>query len=390
MICVQTQHFNLNRILLLAIGLWPYQKSKLGRLQATLCFSILTSFVVFQFTALITTQCTADFIIKVFSSATFFSIYIINYNMFWINTHHVRHLLEELQCICNELKNENELAIFNKYGNNAKRCTSILASFAICTAFIATLLPIWPQILNTIFYINESQLQNQTIQFVTEYFVDKQKYFYLILLHVNAVICIGTTTLVATGTMLLGCVIHACGLFTIASYRMEQAMATKILENINLAENRSICKKIFYAVEIHLKAMKFTDLMLSSFEGSFLLLIAIIVICLSLNVFAIFRNALLGNKEAFILHLLIVLVIFLYMFVANYAGQNVLNYSTHIYSSAYNVRWYNAPLHVQKMILLILQRSSKTFGLNIAGLFVISLECFAVVKIFICHKLQYL
>ncbi|XP_050460092.1 odorant receptor 22c-like [Cataglyphis hispanica] len=376
MICVQTQHFNLNRTLLLAIGLWPYQKSKLSRLQATLCFGILTSFVVFQFTALITTQCTADFIIKVFSSATFFSIYIINYNMFWINTHHVRNLLEELQCICNELKNENELAIFNKYGNNAKRCTSVLASFAICSAFIATLLPIWPQILNTILYINESQLQNQTIQFVTEYFVDQQKYFYLILLHVNAGICIGTITLIATGTMLLGCIIHACGLFTIAGYRMEQAMTTKIFENINL-ENRSICEKIFYAVEIHRKAMKFTDLMLSSFEGSFLLLIAITVICLSLNVFAIFRNALLGNKEAFILHLLFVLVIFLYMFVANYAGQKVLNYSTHIYSSAYNVRWYDAPLHVQKMILLILQRSSKTFSLNIAGLFVISLECFA-------------
>ncbi|XP_029666063.1 odorant receptor 22c-like [Formica exsecta] len=377
MICVKSQHFDLNRILLLAIGLWPYQKSKFSQLQATLCFGILTSFVVFQFTALITTKCTADFIIKIFSSTTFFSLYIIKYNMFWINTHHVRNLLEQLQYICNELKDENELAIFKKYGNYTRCCTVIFTSFAICSAFIATLLPIWPQILGTVLYINESQLQSQTIQIVTEYFVDQQKYIYLIILHTNAVIYIGAITITATGTMILGCVIHTCGLFTIANYRIEQAMRTKILENINLNNRNMICKKIFYAIEIHRKAMKFINFMLSSFEGSFLLLIAICVISLSLNIFAIFCNASLGNKEAFILHLLFVLVIFLYMFIANYAGQEILNYGTHIYSTAYNVRWYNAPLHVQKMILLILQRGSKTFGLNVAGLFAISLECFA-------------
>ncbi|XP_070152590.1 odorant receptor 4-like [Polyergus mexicanus] len=297
--------------------------------------------------------------------------------MFWINTHHVRNLLEQLQCVCNELQDENELAIFKKYGNNTRRCTVILTSFAICSTFIATLLPMWPQILGTVLYINESQLQSQTIQIITEYFVDQQKYIYLTVLHTNAVIYIGSTTITATGTMLLGYCIHACGLFTIACYRMEQAMTTKMLENINMKNRSMICKKIFYAVEIHCKAMKFSDLILSNFEGSILLLIAILVISLSLNVFSIFRNASLGNKEAFILHLLFVLVIFLYMFVANYAGQEILNYSTHIYSTAYNVRWYNAPLHVQKMILLILQRSGKIFGLNIAGLFVISLECFA-------------
>ncbi|XP_029666069.1 odorant receptor 4-like [Formica exsecta] len=378
MICVETQHFNLNRFLLLAIGLWPYQRSKFSQLQATLCFGILTSFVVFQLTALITTKCTVDFIIKVFSTALVFNFYVIIYSMFWINTHHVRNLLEQLHCICNNLKDENELAIFKKYENNIRRCTVIFTSFAICCVFIFTLLPIWPQILGTILYINESQLQSHTIQIVTEYFVDQEKYYYLILLHTDAVFCIGATTLTAIGTMLLGCAIHACGIFKLASYRMEQIMTTEMIKNINL-KNRAMIynKKIFYAVEIHCKVIKFINALVSNFEGSFLLLIMFGVICLSLNIFAIFRNASLGNKEAFVLHFLYVLVIFLYMLAANYAGQEILNYSAHIYFIAYNVRWYNAPLHVQKMILLILQRGSKTFSLNIAGLFAISLECFA-------------
>jgi len=48
MICIKTQYFSLNRILLLAIGLWPYHKSKLVQLQEVVFFGILTSFVIFQ------------------------------------------------------------------------------------------------------------------------------------------------------------------------------------------------------------------------------------------------------------------------------------------------------------------------------------------------------
>ncbi|KAL6425013.1 hypothetical protein ACFW04_009371 [Cataglyphis niger] len=376
MICILTQHFNLNRILLLAIGLWP-ENSKFRRVQTTLCFSILTSFVIFQFTALITTKCTADFIIKTFSSATFFSFYIIKYNMFWINTHHVRNLLEQLQYICNELKDENEFAIIKKYGNNTKHCTVVLTLFTICCTFFLILLPIWPQILSTVVHINESRIQRQAIQITTEYFFDQEKYFYLILLHTSAVICIGATTLTATGTMLLGCIIHACGLFRITSYRMERIMTSKMLQNINLKNRTTICNKIFYAVEIHCKTMKFTNFLLTNFQGSFLFIIVIIVTSLSLNIFAVYQNASLGNNEAILLHLIIITIIFLYMFIANYAGQEITNYSNHVYFTVYNIQWYMAPLQAQKMILFILQRNSQVFNLNVAGLFISSLECFA-------------
>jgi len=56
---------------------------------------------------------------------------------------------------------------------------------------------------------------------MTEYFVDQEKYFYLILLHINAAICIGATAYVATGTMLIGYLKHACGMFKIARYEKE-------------------------------------------------------------------------------------------------------------------------------------------------------------------------
>lgn len=48
MVCLITRYFNVNRILLLMLGLWPYNQSKLTVLQQILLYSILTSFILIQ------------------------------------------------------------------------------------------------------------------------------------------------------------------------------------------------------------------------------------------------------------------------------------------------------------------------------------------------------
>jgi hypothetical protein len=45
------------------------------------------------------------------------------------------------------------------------------------------------------------------------------------------------------------------------------------------------------------------------------------------------------------------------------------------------MKWYMCPLHIQKLIILLLQRKAKEFQLTCGGLFVASFECFASVKI---------
>ncbi|KAF3054241.1 Odorant receptor 255 [Nylanderia fulva] len=375
MFCIETEHFNLNRILLLSIGLWPYKRSIFVRLQGILFFSILSSFVILQLITLTIKKCTFDFFVKVCCTTIFFSIFAITYNMFWINTHSVKNLLDQLQYICNELKNEKEIAIITKYGNNAKRCTTIITSFATCSTFIATLLPVWPQILHIVLHKNESQ-SRPTIQLVPEYF-DQEKYFYLLVFHINTVICIGAITATATATMLLGWIIYICGLFRVVSYRIEQAMTIEVLRNIHLENETVIYKEISDAIEIHCKTIKFSEFFSSTFQGSFFILISIGVISLSMNFFGVFQNLGQGNTESLILHIIGITVILIYMFIANYAGQEVTNHNNHIYFTAYNSRWYVAPLHAQKMLLFILQRSNKNFYINIGGIIAISLECFA-------------
>ncbi|XP_029673344.1 uncharacterized protein LOC115241641 [Formica exsecta] len=178
--------------------------------------------------------------------------------------------------------------------------------------------------------------------------------------------------------MLIAFIQYICGMFRIASYRIENAMQIYISQDINLQKKSSVLKSIISAVDMHRKAMKFLDHFISKFEISFMLLIIFGVITLSFNIFRMFQVASSGyNVEQFLLSFLIILVCILYMFLSNFVGQEIINHNNDVYATAYNVCWYTAPLHIQKLILFLLQRGSKTFGVNVGGLFVASLECFA-------------
>ncbi|XP_032680470.1 uncharacterized protein LOC116848464 [Odontomachus brunneus] len=397
MICIETEHFSINRILLLVLGLWPYQRSKLVLLQTIIIFVILMSFIISQITVLLTAEYTSDLLINVLTTALLSCSCSVNFLSFWINIRTVKCLLEELQKICNELKDVNEIAIIKRYGCQAKRITASITRRILSSTLLDLLQcdnnrlfllsafppivniaqPIWPRVLGIFLFLNESLFRRKTL-ILTEYFVDQEKYFYLIMLHTNIAIYIATFAMIATGTLLLVSLKHACGMFSIASYRIERAITNNKRENVNLKDQNVIFKRMVYGIDIHRKAMQYSNFIISSFEGTFFLLIAFGVVCLSLNLFRIVQLASTGgDKLELFLRFVYTILILLYMFFANAIGQEITDHNDQVYFTAYKVIWYIMPLHVQKLILFLIQRGNKTFGLNVGGLFVASLECFA-------------
>ncbi|XP_071561013.1 uncharacterized protein [Temnothorax nylanderi] len=271
MICIKTQHFRFNQILLLTIGLWPYnERTRLVQLQITLVFGILISSVVYQVHPAI------------------------------------KYLLDELQHICNDLKDEYEIAIITKYGNIAKRLTAIIMCkttfiFHVCNISTTFLLTISLYFLDAVLLANESESHRVMQKILPKFFIGRESYMYLILLHFFGAACTGGTVLVGTGMMLVTYSKHACGMFRIASYRIEKAMMVNV-ENISLKNEIIIRKEIIHAVDIHRKAVK------------------------------------------------------------------------------YNGRWYVTSLHVQRLILFLLQNGSKTFRVSLGGVLSLSIELFATVK----------
>jgi len=54
------------------------------------------------------------------------------------------------------------------------------------------------------------------MQVIREYFIDQEKYFYFILLHLDAAMCIGAISLLAAGTLFMAYFKHICGIFRVA------------------------------------------------------------------------------------------------------------------------------------------------------------------------------
>ncbi|XP_025270101.1 uncharacterized protein LOC109609774 [Camponotus floridanus] len=303
--------------------------------------------------------------------------------MFCINIKAVKDLLEHLQLACNELKDENEFAIINEYGYNAYRYTTALMICSIGGICAIIVGQFWSNILNIILPINISI--SQSTPFIVEYFVDQEKYFFWILLHINVAFCVGATAMVGIGTMLIAYFQYICGMFKIASYRIEHAMSNNKLRDINPKNKLSIFEGLIWAMDIHRQAMNLSQHLQSSIKPMLFCLIICGVISMSFNLYRIFQitsadDKLLDNIKDLIVPVICALVTILYMFISNYIGQDITDHNHNVFVTVYNVRWYIAPLHIQRMILFLLQRRSRDFILTV-GIFVSSIECFATIEI---------
>ncbi|KAH0948815.1 hypothetical protein HN011_008862 [Eciton burchellii] len=371
-ICIEN-HFSLNKILLLIAGLWPYHRTILIDFHHFIFTTILTSFIIVQFTTFITTDCTTDIVIKIFCFTSYYIIFPILYNSVHINADTVKCMLEKLQYICNELKNDDEIAIMKKYGNDSTRFTLIISLYCVANLSVFILLPTFPKIIG-IFIFNASETNLMLFDVMREYFVDQERYSYLILLHLYAAICIAGISIIATGTLFISLLKHICGIFKIASYRIDEAIVIRF-HNTRLSNELKIHKKLTYAIDIHRKGMELCDIFKSNFEGSFFSLTLILVICLSLNLFGLLQSMMFGSPLLELLaHLTHIIVVLLFMFLWNFIGQEVTDHYNHIFLNVYNVQWYVVPIYIQKIILFLLQKGTKEYHIVVGGLFVASME----------------
>ncbi|KAH0944436.1 Or9e60 [Eciton burchellii] len=376
MICIKERYFKYHRIALIIVGLWPYEQSKLVQLQLVLFLGILTSFIIFQFSRLLFVEYSFDFTIKMLSLITFCIFFLINYLSFWVNMKIMRCLLERFQYIYNELQDSNEIAIYDKFGNVAKQFTMnmILFGISIIFAIVAIQCPCFYDM-----FIHKNNTSScHLIVLLFNYYTISENHFHLILLHINVTSIVMTFVLVAIGTIMISCIIHICGIFKIASYRFERAMQTGTLQDINVMNEFVICRRIICAVDIHRKAMELIEFFVSNFEKALFILVGACVLCVSFNLYRICRFNLLAERivETFV-HFVCIVVTITHMFLSNYTGQKITNYSNHVFFTVYNISWYLAPLNIQKLILFLLQRGSKVFALSLGGLVTGSLKNFA-------------
>ncbi|XP_050446935.1 odorant receptor Or2-like [Cataglyphis hispanica] len=130
-------------------------------------------------------------------------------------------------------------------------------------------------------------------------------------------------------------------------------------------------------IQLHEKIRLFTEIMESTF-ALFLLFDVGLGFMLHASSCVMFVVRMGGSFEI-VRYMALVLLQSCRLFFNSWAGQEVTDHSVGISVAAYNGMWYNAPIEVQKCLILLIARSQKASQLTIAKLYVINLESFSMV-----------
>ncbi|XP_011861071.1 PREDICTED: uncharacterized protein LOC105558142 isoform X3 [Vollenhovia emeryi] len=341
--CPVNKYYTINRILLLCIGLWPYQKSSLRHIIITFTTIMLISGVAFQLTAFITMDYNVDILLRILAYSIPWLGYTLKYIVCLYITQ-IRDLMERVQCDWNGLNNTQEVEIIKEY--------SAVGRF---------------------------------ITIITSY---HQKYFFPILLQLCVVATCGLTTVVATETINMSYVHHACGLFEVASCRIEQALHENMVQSIPSPIERSsiIYRRIIDGFNMYKRATEFIEMLKVMFKWAYSALLPLGVLSLSINLYRFSRLISSKDYNEMIVSFMFILGHFGYMLFGNYLGQLIIDHSGDVFYRTYNVQWYVAPLRAQKLLLLVMQRSMRHCTIIIGGLFTPSLEGFAMVNWYIYNN----
>ncbi|XP_014482791.1 PREDICTED: uncharacterized protein LOC106748608 [Dinoponera quadriceps] len=331
----EASYYKINRVILKTLGLWPYQQSRLVRIQNVLFIVILTSFIIVQLMVFVTTQYNTNVLFEVLS-LMFPNVFVtLKYYLYVIQAN-VKQLLERIHDDWGSLKDKVEIKILKKYTRSGRFITIIVMLFCNIFAIFSIICQFLPMILDIVSPLNASRPYQIVAR--TEYFVSQEKYFYAIATH-----------------EIVACYI---GMVAICSYRIEIAIERNALTIPAPRRDYLLHRRVVHAVTFHQRANEL-----------FVQLITLI-----------------HDTNEMIVFALIVAAHLSYIFLINYGGQEITEHGIKLFRTTYTVPWYTAPLQTQKLLLMIMQRGTRNVILTCGGMFVASLELFVSVK---CKVLVY-
>ncbi|XP_011861306.1 PREDICTED: odorant receptor 63a-like isoform X2 [Vollenhovia emeryi] len=363
------RYYNLNRILLSTIGLWPHRYITLRQIQFVVLSFILISVTFPQLTKIIMATNDVDLIIRILATALPFMLFTVKYITFYVVAENITELMLQIQNDWNALRDNYELEIIHQYAKAARLFTASIATLIYVSLIVVMCIQYVPSFLDIIVPLNESR--HVELLFEVEYFLDPEKYYHTIQFHLDVGLFFAAMTILSTESFCLSLAIHAFGMFKITSYRMERII-DKSESNTFMGKHCPFHDNIITAVNSHRRAIQFSEIVKSTFAVPYLALILLGVTSSSL--FQVITTS--STVEDLIKSIIMVICHFVYMFATNYAGQKFIDYDADVYRKICSIQWYEAPLRTQKQILFIIQKTIKSYRVDVGGLYSPSLEGF--------------
>ncbi|XP_025263492.1 uncharacterized protein LOC109610247 isoform X2 [Camponotus floridanus] len=290
--------------------------------------------------------------------------------------------MERVRVDWDSLKEKEELKIMHKHANSGRRYTFITMIIMYTMIFLHTLIFFSTHIFNTLIPLNKSRTNREHLWHLPnmmEHFIDREKYIYLLIVYLLLIGFIGATVLLVVDSLCIMYIQHITALFQITSYRIERIVSKSRMKSLGFSKKSDTYENIAKTIDSHQRAVEFLNSMQSMYEIVYMFLIPISVVTLSINLYQFYEHIISGT-EGIVIWLGYIACHFSTMFLHNYFGQQIIDYSNNIFKKLCSIQWYMTPLYTQKCLLFMMRRNMKSSKIMISSVFTASLEGFATVK----------
>ncbi|XP_076174625.1 uncharacterized protein LOC143150326 [Ptiloglossa arizonensis] len=323
------QHYTLSRVFLSFIGLWPYENTLFAYVKRVFCILILTSCVIFQITALLRdTKCTRDLVLSTITNIVLTTVFVIKWCTFWHHINDIKKHIDAMRDNWTYIKNVNERKIILKYIDHGL----FLSHLFTCSIYLTMGgLLIYLTWMNTLNATTDETENSVKIEIRMDYLTEGETSPYVTLLHIYVAILLGTTTILGAEITAVLFLCHACGLFRVVCYHVKNTFSDELLKTTDSRRNKAVHDRLVSAAKVHKRALQYCKETEATLGPSYLVLMVLGVCCLSLNLLRLSQALLEKELSSLLVQLALIFICFLYLFMANYMGQIVMDNSSMVF-----------------------------------------------------------
>ncbi|KAL6268712.1 hypothetical protein P5V15_001840 [Pogonomyrmex californicus] len=373
-----TRYFRINKLLLSSVGLWPYQTPFMKLLSLLFAIYGIVMMTVPE-TIYLIKHPNMDVMFELMPNISGTLICIAKIICLIRNTKMFEVLLQQTHEDWDNLLTSEETQILTSYAENGRKFTLVYSISISSFVFCYVTLPLADPILDIILPLNETR-QKKMPHLVDFIVVDQEKHYYALLLNMYIGYTVCVLLGIATDTMYVLMVVHICGMYDILCHRLENLMVhdeLRWIDNNYTYKHDEIGRRVRRCIQLHERIRLFIETMESTFALFLLSDVGIgFLLQTSSCIMIVVRT---GRSSEIMRYLSLAILQSCRLFFNSWAGQEVTDHSVGVSMAAYNGIWYNAPIKIQKLLVLLIARSQKASRITIAKLYVINLEGFNMV-----------
>nr|WGO81756.1 olfactory receptor 78 [Microplitis mediator] len=367
---LQSRHYREFKVVLTLLGQWPSQ-SPLQRYCARFfvllaIFSILTPKMIKFFEVINDIDGVIECLPMIFLHLTSLT----KYFNWLLNADKFKNLLDLIERDGNSLEDHQDIEIMDDWLRRIKSITTAYTTtmFSILALFLVS--PAIPKIMDLVNPLNESR--PLLTLYETEYFVDQEKYYVLLLIHAYMTVPVSLGVLLYFDILLGTHVFHACAMFEILRTYLQSIHVSVCNTEIS---DKAKSDKIIHCVHMHRNALEYADELDASYNVAWFVLLTICLVGLTFTGTSTVLK--LNETSEAIKFIAFSTGHVFHLFFTSFQGQLLIEHSEAIFYSTYLSEWYNMPLLLKKRLIPIMMRSMTPCRLSAGKVYILSLDTFS-------------